>query len=159
MHSSEQNVPRWLPTHRSRTCRNNFIIGAELLYCTPTSWLPARSPRTASIVSCGTCPVSQLLRCQVAHPMFHFTIHILHQGFTRCRVQTNLCTRLLFADWRPLHWWNPEDTSDWSSTDPYSRASTSLKKLITRLRDILQGRYTTDPCHYCIASVAEMHYC
>ncbi len=43
-----------------------------------------------------------------------------------------------------------KDTSDWSSTDPYSRASTALTKLITRLRDILQGRYTTDPCHHCI---------
>jgi hypothetical protein len=43
-----------------------------------------------------------------------------------------------------------KDTSDWSSADPYSRASTDLKKLITRLRDILQGRYTTDPCHHCI---------
>jgi hypothetical protein len=30
---------------------------------------------------------------------------------------------------------------------------------ISRLRDILQGRYTTDPCHYCIVSVAAMHYC
>ncbi len=25
MHSSEQNVPRWLPTHRSGTCRDDFI--------------------------------------------------------------------------------------------------------------------------------------
>ena len=57
------------------------------------------------------------------------------------------------------HFISPKDTSDWSSADPYSRASTALKKLITRLRDILQGRYTTDPCHYCIVSVAAMHYC
>ena len=33
------------------------------------------------------------------------------------------------------------------------------KKLISRLRGILQGRYTTDPCHYCIISVDAMHYC
>ncbi len=110
-----------------------FQIGADLFCCTPTSWLPARSPRTASIVSCATCPVSHFFRCQVAQPMFRFTIHILHQGFTHCRGRTNLCTRILFADWRPLHCWSPEDTSDWSSADPYSRASTSLKKLITRL--------------------------
>jgi hypothetical protein len=31
MYSSEQNVPRWLPTNRSRTCQDDFIpIGAEL---------------------------------------------------------------------------------------------------------------------------------
>ncbi len=29
MLTSEQNVPRWLPAHRSRTCRDDFIIGAE----------------------------------------------------------------------------------------------------------------------------------
>jgi MinD superfamily P-loop ATPase len=28
--------------------------------------------------------------------------------------------------------------------------SAALKKLITSLRDILQGRSTTDPCHHCI---------
>ncbi len=134
-------MPRWLPTHRSRTCRDDLIqIGPDLFCCTPISWLPARSPKTASIVSCATCPVSHFFRCQVAQTLFRFTIHILHQGFTRCRGQTNLCTKLLFADWRPLHCWSPEDTSDWSSADPYSRASTALKKLITRLRDILQGR-------------------
>jgi hypothetical protein len=150
-YKSEQNLPTWLYINRSRPCRDDLIqIGADLFCCTPTSWLPARSPRTASIVSCATFLVSQLLRCQVAQPMFRFTIQILHQGFTRCRGPTNLCTRLLFADWRPLHCWSPEDTSDWSSADPYSRVSTALKKLITRLRDILQGRSTTDPCHHCI---------
>ena len=152
LYQSEQNLPRWFYDDLMQ-------IGADLFCCTPTSWLPVRSPRTASIVSCTTCPVSHFFRCQVAQPMFRFTIQILHQGFTRCRGQTNLCTTLLFADWRPLHCWRPEDTSDWSSADPYSRASTYLKKLITSLRDILQGRYTTDPCHYCITSVAAMHYC
>ncbi len=150
-YKSEQNLTRWLYTNRRRTCQNVFIqIGADLFHCTPTSWLPARSPRTASIVSWATFPVSQLLPYQVSQPMLHFTIQILHQGFTRCRGQTNLWTKFLFADWRPLHYWNPTDTSDWSSADPYSRASTDLKKLITRLRDILQGRSTTDSWHHCI---------
>ena len=138
---------------------SRFTIHILYLFrCPPTSWLRASSPSTASIVSCAAFAVSQSMpSCSTDVSLRHTST----KGFpqcTRCRGQTNLYapgSSSPIAD----HFISHKDTSDWSSADPYSRASTALKKLISRLRDILQGRYTTDPCHYCIVSVAAMHYC
>jgi hypothetical protein len=61
------------------------------------------------------------------------------------------------------HFISHKDTSDWSSADPsvvlsseYFSEETNLKGFVTSSRDVT---VTTDPCHYCIASVTVIHYC
>ena len=128
--------------HRSSICRDDLIqIGAALFRCSNTSWLPARSPSTASIVSCGAFAVSQsMLSCSTDVSLRHTSTipRVFHSAHTTVAKPT-------FMYQAPLH--------------RLQTTSYHTKIQISRLREILQGRYTTDPCHYCIVSVAAMHYC
>ncbi len=169
VHSSEQNVPRWLPTNRSRTCRYDFIpIGAELaemtLYKSGQIYFASHLLHGSRRAHQELLPSYPALSVQFriffdedAQPMFRFTYIYYTKGLHVAVAKPTYApgSSSPIAD----HFISHKDTSDWSSPDPYSRASATLKKLISRLRDILQGRYTTDPCHYCIAAVAAMHYC
>ena len=108
----------------------------QILYrfrCPPTSWLHASSPSTVSIVSCAALAVSQsMTSCSTDVSLRHTstmprvsTVHTLpwpnqpmHQAPLR-RLQTTS--------------YHSPETSDWSSEDASSRATTPLQKLITRL--------------------------
>jgi hypothetical protein len=135
--------------HRSRTWHDGFLhIGAELAEM--ILWWPYTN-RNRLILLHTYFMVAGALTKNCFHRILRYLSSYaffsmpscspdvsLHHTYTTPRVYTLTCpnqpnTRLLFSDWRPLHCWNPEDTSDWSSADPYSRASTSLKKLITSL--------------------------
>jgi hypothetical protein len=71
----------------------------------PTSWLRASSPSTASIVSCAAFAVSQSMpSCSTDVSLRHTsTIPRVSTVHTLPWPNQPLCTRLLFADCRPLH--------------------------------------------------------
>jgi hypothetical protein len=91
------------------------FIGAELAETTSYSpeqnlprWLYTNQRKAEDLVGVATEEILD----NYARGRFPVIVHVKY-GFTpHCRGQTNLCTRLLFADWRTLHWWSPEDTSD-----------------------------------------------
>ena len=77
---------------------SRFTIHILYLYrCPPTSWLPASSPSTASIVSCAAFAVSQSMpSCSTDVSLRHTST----KGFpqcTRCRGQNKYYTKGLHA--------------------------------------------------------------
>jgi hypothetical protein len=95
----------------------------------------------ALLPSYPALPLQFRSRCPVAQPMSRFDIQVL-RVFHSAHAAVAKPTFMHQAPLRRLQ-----------------TTSYHTKIQISRLRDILQGRYTTDPCHYCIASVAAMHYC
>ena len=96
--------------NRSRTCRDDFIEmtlhKSEQIYFAAHLLHGCTRAHQALLPSYPALPLQFRSRCPVAQPMSRFDIQVLCQGFTQCtrwRGQTNLCTRLLFADCRPLH--------------------------------------------------------
>ena len=91
--------------NRSRPCRDDTIQILYLFHCPPTSWLHASSPSTASIVSCAAFAVSQSMpSCSTDVSLRHTsTIPRVSTVHTLPWPNQPLCTRLLFADCRPLH--------------------------------------------------------
>jgi len=85
---------------------SRFTIHILYLFrCSPTSWLRASSPSTASIVSCAAFAVSQSMPSCSTDVSFRHTSTIPRVSTVHTLPWPNqpLCTRLLFADCRPLH--------------------------------------------------------
>ncbi len=138
--------------NRSRTCRDDFIsIGADLAemtsYKSEQTYFAAHllhgctRAHQALLPSYPALPLQFRSRCPVAQPMSRFDIQVL-RVFHSAHAAVAKPTFMHQAPLRRLQ-----------------TTSYHTKIQISRLRDILQGRYTTDPCHYCIVSMAAMHYC